>query len=682
MRNLSERQASDKVPSKILCRICKKEVGGVSFCPACGANFCENCWSTQIAHDPDSTAEPRHEKSDRQITERLQGILTPATDQDAQRQLHLDDSLTTWLKWTKGFRDPELQEYDRYKKLMQTSFSSQWKERWPQFVSFIGQTGDGKSTIIKMLIESQGPANKTSNDNFPTPVVGGSGISTPTSADIHLYIEPESELTRFPRIYADCEGLEGGEKMPVAHGWIEETLSKKRNEMRLDETSARKMRDKAQRGIKRKLKWAITDEKRKREYTVRELYPRLLYTFSNVVVFVLANERTFESHAFVRLLDWAATSVQSSTNQSVLPHVIVVLNKSDDRLKEIDFDVDETTQKLLSDADQSLTANTSIYRHVRYWRSQGRDIRTARDLLACFYCSVNVVRIPQRGRWMLMDRQIKRLHNLIASNCRGSHEGKLQARRDLNAEELGECLKSGLDHFTSDLDRPFDFLGFSWGLNPIAPGLEGNILRLALWVKDCAPNPRPEAIFEYLSSMVASCIMLDFVRYRKREGTPLELFEHYKPFLDGALYTFCNVWWPCNYKNSRGKKCINTRDGHARGHQDENGRPIGPGEYKSSFSADIYRLKWHGRLEHMLQEIHNSMIRRNLTDVLHSQHSEAREAADLHLARMESFYSGLGGAQSGGIRGIVELVVLREIEHELGQNFRIQDFFDLIVGTR
>lgn len=117
---------------------------------------------------------------------------------------------------------------------------------------------------------------------------------------------------------------------------------------------------------------------------------------------------------------------------------------------------------------------------------------------------------------MLMDRQIKRLHNLIASNCRGSHEGKLQARRDLNAEELGECLKSGLDHFTSDLDRPFDFLGFSWGLNPIAPGLEGNILRLALWVKDCAPNPRPEAIFEYLSSMVASCIMLDFVRYRKR----------------------------------------------------------------------------------------------------------------------------------------------------------------------
>ncbi|KAL9031078.1 MAG: hypothetical protein Q9196_000868 [Gyalolechia fulgens] len=450
-------------------------------------------------------------------------------------------------------------------------------------------------------------------------------------------MEPESELTRFPRIYADCEGLEGGEKMPVAHGWIEDSLLKKRSEMRLDETIAKKMREKAQRGLRRKLRWANTEEKRKREFT-------------------------------------------SSTNQSVLPHVIVVLNKSDDQLGEKDFDVDATTQKLLSDADQSLVVNASIQRHVRYWRSQGRDIRTARDLLACFYCTVNVVRIPRRGRWMLMDRQIKKLHELIASNCRGSHEGKLQARRDLNAEELGECLQSGLDHFTDDLDKPFDFLGFSWGLNPIAPGLGGNILRLALWVRDCAPYPRPEEIFDYLSHMVASCIMLDFVRYRKR-GTPLELFEHYKPFLDGALHSFCDVWWPCSYENARGKRCVNTKEGHARGHQDEHGKPIGPGGYKSSFSADIYSLKWHSRLEEMLQEIHNSMVRRNLTNVSRSQNSEAREAADLHLTRMESFYSGLGGAQSGGVRGIVELEVLREIERELGQNFRVQDFFDLIVGT-
>ena len=37
---------------------------------------------------------------------------------------------------------------------------------------------------------------------------------------------------------------------------------------------------------------------------------------------------------------------------------------------------------------------------------------------------------------------------------------------------------------------------------------------------------------------------------------------------------------------------------------------------------------------------------------------------------------------SGGVRGIVELQVLLEIERNLGGKIRIQDFFDLIVGTR
>lgn len=36
----------------------------------------------------------------------------------------------------------------------------------------------------------------------------------------------------------------------------------------------------------------------------------------------------------------------------------------------------------------------------------------------------------------------------------------------------------------------------------------------------------------------------------------------------------------------------------------------------------------------------------------------------------------------GGIRGIVILEVLRHIQEELGGHIPVQDFFDLIVGTR
>lgn len=95
----------------------------------------------------------RHEKSDLRITEHLQGILTPATDDKIQRKLHMDDSDTLWLRYTRPFlqKEPELHEYGRYKKLIQDSFTSEWKERWPQLVSFIGQTGDTLPCVIRNL---------------------------------------------------------------------------------------------------------------------------------------------------------------------------------------------------------------------------------------------------------------------------------------------------------------------------------------------------------------------------------------------------------------------------------------------------------------------------------------------------------------------------------------------------
>lgn len=44
--------------------------------------------------------------------------------------------------------------------------------------------------------------------------------------------------------------------------------------------------------VSRKISWALGDkEKSKREFAVTELYPKVLYTFSDVVVFVLRNPK-------------------------------------------------------------------------------------------------------------------------------------------------------------------------------------------------------------------------------------------------------------------------------------------------------------------------------------------------------------------------------------------------------
>ena len=97
--------------------------------------------------------------------------------------------------------------------------------------------------------------------------------------------------------------------------------------------------------------------------------------------------------------------------------------------------------------------------------------------------------------------------------------------------------------------------------------------------------------------------------------------------------------WPCEYVDSKGRRCINTREGHAKGHQTESGKPIGNGGYQSRFVADHYRPVWHHNLQEVLLDIEQAMTQPSNLRV-----SEERKAADIHLQRMNDFYHKLGGA--------------------------------------
>lgn len=55
----------------------------------------------------------------------------------------------------------------------------------------------------------------TSDESFPSPVVGAAGFDVPTSGDVHLYSDPKTCMSDNPILYADCEGLKGGEREPL-----------------------------------------------------------------------------------------------------------------------------------------------------------------------------------------------------------------------------------------------------------------------------------------------------------------------------------------------------------------------------------------------------------------------------------------------------------------------------------
>jgi hypothetical protein len=133
--------------------------------------------------------------------------------------------------------------------------------------------------------------SESDSDGHQTPIVGSvQQQDVPTSGDVHLYTDPKTYLSDNPIFYADCEGLAGGEREPKG------ARSKLLNRMtgnghRSNTTKSFERNRRNLRHSEREIKWAKTSETQARQFSVTQLYPRLLYTFSDVVVFVLKNPR-------------------------------------------------------------------------------------------------------------------------------------------------------------------------------------------------------------------------------------------------------------------------------------------------------------------------------------------------------------------------------------------------------
>lgn len=137
--------------------------------------------------------------------------------------------------------------------------------------------------------------NRTAKAEFSSPLVGSVNDNIPVSANVHLYADPHTVFTDTPLLYADCEGLEGGESPPKNELYKMWDRARESGPHGIPSEHGPRKSEKfseKRKKVSRKISWAMGDkEKSKREFAVTELYPKVLYTFSDVVVFVLRNPK-------------------------------------------------------------------------------------------------------------------------------------------------------------------------------------------------------------------------------------------------------------------------------------------------------------------------------------------------------------------------------------------------------
>lgn len=155
-------------------------------------------------------------------------------------------------------------------------------------------------------------------------------------------------------------------------------------------------------------------------------------------------------------------------------------------------------------------------KYKKLWETARFQIDDMNDLLRCYYSTVNVVRIPEKNRYGLLHNQEKVLYNIILDCCNRSSETKEGKRMLADVDEFGLYLSMAFDHFSESLDVPFDFVKACLQHNPPPETMVDNMWYFTKLVhrQNRSLKGQISQLFDLLTPMIASCILLD--SYRKR----------------------------------------------------------------------------------------------------------------------------------------------------------------------
>lgn len=383
---------------------------------------------------------------------------------------------------TSGKGAPRLNVTDRFRNLCDPGgLPSEYSLRqFPGFVSFIGDTGIGKSTLLRAMIlmgylDPSGDQYKMDENQLEEKIAGlrnalgqnaygpvsKSGniahMTDPTSFGVHLYrdiaaapsnsVADANQVSRdTPILFADCEGFRAGQALT--------------NAQRADGPSSSLIMDAP-----------ITAKSYGKDGKdgIDLFYARFLYTISDVVVIIMSGDSELFPD-MQRLVEWAASAVYQSVNHLAQKTLIIVRNMANFDHEDL-YSAEKLKESLLTNLAPLWKGSPLLENFRNDFNSKQNanehKIHDNNGLLCKFFSEVRACNIPNT-RTAPLHKTFEQYQDLRHQIVDASQRSQLLRSRNwmqYNVPMLSHILNRAFEHFRTS-DAPFDFYKAARNDNP------------------------------------------------------------------------------------------------------------------------------------------------------------------------------------------------------------------------
>lgn len=607
----------------------------------CLKRFCTEhitCWEKHLPRDEEVSR--LHEMID-PLPQLFVNVVTHSEgDRRKQKQMHQRDEQARWFNIR---RDPshtrqDLFIYDRFIQLCDPNKTGNTgtKRHYPSFVSFVGDTSAGKSTLVRamLLMGIANPARYTApvddldchNESALENLVSAMDHRTrdgpvtrseifdhqkyPTTFGVHLYKDEGISMatagtndssypaldSKYPILFADCEGFNAGEAMTNAER-LESTedLEPPRGRGFTDARTARS--PSRRRDVAQQLQITASCYGSRGKDGIDLFYARFLYAISDVIVFVTKDDAKIQME-LTRVLEWASKAVHKSVNHPSRKTLIVVRNMAN--LHKEEYYDNEKLKKLYLGGHPKLWEDSDILRDfVKDYNSKPDRpfvyrITTNERLYNALFSNIVCCYVPNKksiqGRPQELFKQYQRLRDTIEESVREGLALRAESVMQYNVPALTHILSRAFAHFTTSED-PFDFYLAARKDNPNPQSMTEHVANFI------------RHVFEYngdrttVDVMVKDVISVALLTYTYREfseglgARPEEIFSReLQKICSKAIEMYIQVWEKCAFTFPDGQVCTSRpaklHQQHVSGRQHELGQFVHQRQWRSDDKRD------------------------------------------------------------------------------------------------